>query len=131
MKTSTIRQFLEEKIEELVRTEMMGIRASVAAAVERGLSATSSSRRQPEQRRSRARAQSKRRTDDEVAQLVERLLAAVNANPGQTMATLASETGATPRELRVPVVKLKQAGRLRLVGQRQYTTYFPGIAPSA
>ncbi len=122
---------MEEKIEELIRTEMMGIRASVAAAVERGLSATSSARRQPEQYRARARARSKRRTDDEVTQLGERLFAAVNASPGQTMATLASETGATPRELRVPVVKLKQAGRLRLVGQRQYTKYFPGIAASA
>jgi len=131
MNTSTSRQSLEEKIEELIRAEMMGIRASVAAAVERGLSATSSTPRQPERRRARARAQSKRRTDEEVAQLVERFLAAVNASPGQTMSTLASETGATPRELRVAVVKLKQAGRLRLVGQRQYTKYFPGIAPSA
>jgi len=131
MNASTNRQSLEEKIEALIRAEMVGIRASVAVAVERGLSARSGGRRQPERRQVRPQAQIKRRTGDEVAQLERRLLAAVTANPGQTMAMLVSETGATARELRVPVVKLKQAGRLRLVGQRQHTKYFPGTAPSA
>ena len=131
MNTSTSRKSLEEKVEELIRAEMNSIRVSVAAAVERGLSATAGSRRPSPQRRARPKVQNKRRTAEEVAELETRLMEVVTTTPGETMATLVAETGATARELRVPVVRLKKAGRLRLVGQRQYAKYFPGTVVSA
>ncbi len=41
------------------------------------------------------------------------------------MATLAPQVGASPRALQVSVARLKRAGRVRAVGQRQLTHYFP------
>jgi hypothetical protein len=87
--------------------------------------------RAPGRRRARPEAQSKRRNGEEVAALGERLLAAVKATPGETMTTLAPQIGATPRELQLPAARLKRAGRLRSVGQRQYTKYFPATESSA
>jgi hypothetical protein len=135
MKTSTCRQSLEAKIEELVRAEMVGIRASVAAAVDRALATVGGDRPVPTRRRARSQTMSTRRTPEEVAELGERFAAAVAAMPGETMTTIAPQVGATPRELQLPVTGLKRAGRVRSVGKRQYTKYFPAAmsaaAPSA
>lgn len=131
MKTSTCRQSLEEKIEELVRAEMVGIRASVAAAVDRALAAGGSAPPVAARRRARPQTMSKRRTPEEVADLGERFVAAVVATPGETMTTLAPQVGATPRELQLPVTGLKRDGRVRSVGKRQYTKYFPAAMTAA
>ena len=68
---------------------------------------------------------SKRRTPAEVAELGERFYAVLCRQPGATMAVLAPRVGASPRELHRSVALLKRAGRVRSVGQRQWTTYFP------
>ena len=131
MKTTTCRQTLEEQIERLVRAEMAWIRASVSGAVDRALATSGLDSRAPDRGRAAAQTQSKRRTREEVAGLGERLLAAVNATPGQTMTTLAPRIGATPRELSLPAARLKRAGRLRSAGQRHNTKYFPASESSA
>jgi len=41
------------------------------------------------------------------------------------MATLAPRVGASARALHVAVALLKRAGRVRAVGQRRFTRYFP------
>ena len=41
------------------------------------------------------------------------------------MATLAPHVGATARELSRPTKLLKDAGRIRIVGERTATRYFP------
>jgi hypothetical protein len=41
------------------------------------------------------------------------------------MTTLATLVGASPRALQVAVARLKRAGRVRKIGQRQQTRYFP------
>ena len=41
------------------------------------------------------------------------------------MAVIAPAAGATARELNRPATSLRQQGRVRSVGQRQYTRYFP------
>ncbi len=64
---------------------------------------------------------------DEMNALSERLYAAICANPGQNMATLAPVVGVSPRVLQVPRAKLKEAGRIRSVGSKQYTRYFPMV----
>ena len=75
-----------------------------------------------------------RRASAEVAALGERLYEAVCAQPGETMSVLAPELGKTPRELHRPMMVLRRAGRVRSVGQRHQTRYFPAVvrpSPSA
>ena len=59
--------------------------------------------------------------------LSERLYAAICANPGESMSALAPVVGVSPRVLQVPRAKLKEAGRIRSVGNKQYTRYFPMV----
>jgi hypothetical protein len=67
-----------------------------------------------------------------MAELSERLYAAIRANPGALMTVLAAHVGgATPRELNRPALILKRAGRVRSVGQRAHTRYFPMAVKSA
>jgi hypothetical protein len=68
---------------------------------------------------------SPRRTGTEVAALEKKLLDAVWATPGEAMSALAPRIGASPSTLQVPVARLKAAGRLKTVGARQFTRYFP------
>jgi hypothetical protein len=124
MKTLTGIQGLEERIEQLVREHLEASRAAAAAAVARAFTA-------PPGRPSPAAAartatvakrgpMGRRRTPEEVADLAERLCAAVQAAPGAMMATLAAQVGATPRELGVAMARLRRADRVRTVGQRYY-----------
>ena len=41
------------------------------------------------------------------------------------MVVLAAEVGATVRDLERPAKRLKKAGRIRTVGERNMTRYFP------
>ena len=41
------------------------------------------------------------------------------------MNELASRIGAEPSRLRIAAVKLKKNGRIKTVGKRQFTRYFP------
>ena len=49
----------------------------------------------------------------------------IEADPGEVMAVLAPRMGQTPRSMEVPVRHLKRAGRVRSVGNRPHTRYFP------
>jgi hypothetical protein len=57
--------------------------------------------------------------------LEERLYEAIRRHPGETMAVISPAVGATPRALNRPATTLRRTGRVRSVGQRQYTRYFP------
>lgn len=63
--------------------------------------------------------------------LGERFYAILCRNPGETMTTLAPQVGSSPRALQVAVARLKRTGRVRAVGQRQHTRYFPMTATTA
>jgi hypothetical protein len=63
--------------------------------------------------------------------LGERPYEAVRAQPGETMAVLAPELGCSPRELHRPMAALKHVGRVRSVGQRHQTRYYPTVVRSA
>jgi hypothetical protein len=41
------------------------------------------------------------------------------------MAVIAPAVGVTGRELNLPATRLRRKGRVRSVGQRQHTRYFP------
>ena len=128
MRAKTSTENLEERIERLIREHIAAIRARAEAAVARGFAESvvrPSSQAAPRSRMAARRPASPRRTTQQVADLAERLCAAVHAAPGETMLTLAPQVGATPGELSVPVARLRQQGRVRTVGQRQHTRYFP------
>lgn len=128
MRAKTNTEIFEERIEQLVREHIAAVRARAAAAVARGFgeSAEPVSKEVPSQRKPSARRPaSRRRTAQEVADLAERLCAAVHTQPGETMRHLAPRVGATPSELSIAVERLRSQGRVRTVGQRQHTRYFP------
>ena len=127
---------LAEQIERLVRDHIAAIRATAAGAVERAFAATSSAAGGPPQRTRVASASVRakpapRRAVEEVVALGESFYAALRRSPGETMATLAAQVGASPRALQVAVARLKRAGRVRAVGQRQFTRYFPMTTAAA
>ena len=71
-----------------------------------------------------------RRTAADIAALSIRLEKAINDTPGQVMVDLATELESTPRDLQIPAAHLKSANRVKSVGQRGFTRYFPLTAPS-
>lgn len=119
-------QTLSEQIEQLVREHIEASRRVAAEAIERAFSPVSSSSRTTVARAT-TRVVGNRRTSTEVAALGDRLYEAVCAQPGETMSVLGPELGKTPRELHLPMTQLKQAGRVRSVGQRHQTRYFPAV----
>lgn len=124
---------LAEGIERLVREYTSTIRVTAQAAVERAFCAGIGARAATSltQRRSVATLSAgpsrpgKRRAADEIGTLGERLYEALCGAPGETMTVLAPIVGATARELHRPMTMLKRAGRIRSVGTRHATRYFP------
>ena len=124
-KTSSTQE-LGQRIERLVLEHIAASRRTAQEAVERAFAAamvTSGSKRT--RPRSTALAQRKRRAPAEIAALGERLYLAVCDKLGETMVVLASDMGASARDLHRPMSLLKRDGRLRSVGQRHRTRYFP------
>ena len=132
MKATTSHEELAQRIEELVRAHIAESHRVAQEAVERAFKDGRRSTRPKGARASvaKGRAPSNRRDPEEIAALGERLYAAVCAHPGEGMKVLAGEVGATARELHRPMTNLKRTGRVRSVGQRHATRYFP-LATSA
>ena len=78
--------------------------------------------------RKRRAAQQPRRQSEQVAALAEELYAAICRCPGETMATLRGQVSQSAKALALPTAKLLQAGRIKKIGERQFTRYFP-VAP--
>jgi hypothetical protein len=119
---------LAEQIEQLVRNHIAATRTAAAAAVERAFADTSRSGDRPNTSAARPgprRTIAPKRAAEELVALGEQFYAALCRQPGESMMTLASQVGASPRALQVAVARLKRAGRVRSVGQRQHTRYFP------
>jgi hypothetical protein len=70
-------------------------------------------------------APSTRRSGEEIAVLEKRFLDAVWKTPGESMSVLAPRVDTSPSALQVPVARLRAAGRIKTVGARQFTRYFP------
>ena len=118
---------LEQQIETLVRGHLAAYHQAVTTAVERAFTASKSAPPAPREQRAKAarRPPQPRRRPEELAVLGEQLYAAVCATPGETMTVLAATLGTSARRLEVPARWLKRAGRVRSVGRRQHTRYFP------
>ncbi len=132
MTTASIRE-REQEFERVVAEHVAACEQAASAAVQRAFGSARAGRPRPRTRGTskRSRASGRRRTPEEVAELGDRFYAAVCAQPGESMGMLAAEVGAPPRDLRRPVTLLKRAGRVRSVGQRQHTRYFPMAAESS
>jgi len=113
---------LAKQIEDLIRAHVDEVQQAASNAVARSFEPRS--RTKPTKRK-RSRATGHRREPEEVAALADKLLAEITATPGETMAVLAERVGATVRELNRPMNNLRRAGRLRSVGVRNQTRYFP------
>lgn len=117
-------QDLVRQIEDLIADFLAGHRAAASAAVQRAFASAPSVGRPRAQRKTPTEI-APRRSPDEVTALSDRLYAAICTKPGEAMVVLAPVVGATPRALNLPATRLKRAGRIRTVGQRQATRYFP------
>ena len=122
---------LGQRIEQLVVEHIAASRRTAQEALERAFAAavvTSGSKHvRPRPKTSTAR---KRRTPAELGALGDQLYQAVCDKPGETMVVLAAAVGASARELHRPMSLLKQDGRVRSIGQRHRTRYFP-VDPDA
>jgi hypothetical protein len=112
---------LEAKLEQLVRVHLAAQQAAAKAAVERAFSASTPTPRIA----TRRRATFIRRAPSTVAELAEQVFKAVQACPGETMTVIAARVGEKPRALHRPMMHLKDAGRVRSAGERNFTRYFP------
>jgi hypothetical protein len=114
---------LGERIEELVQEHIAGSRKVAQEAVARAFASAARAPIVPAERARRR--EGKKRASADIAVLGERFYRAVCAQPGETMAVLAEAAGASGRELNRPMTLLRRAGRVRAVGSRQLTRYFP------
>jgi hypothetical protein len=131
---TTSSESLERKIESvvarLVREHLSAVETASTAAVREGFRRGTQSRRSRsatgrDGERARGGGASQRRSREVVAKLEEQLYQAICAQPGETMRVFARAVGSTPRALNRPATLLRLSGRVRSVGQRQYTRYFP------
>jgi len=107
-----------------VREHLAACEAAAAVAVRAAFERASRAPSKSPLRRS-SRAPAPRRSPEEMAAIGERLYEAIRLHPGETMAVIAPAVGATPRALNRPATTLRRQGRVRSIGQRQYTRYFP------
>ena len=123
---------LAEGIERLVREYIATIRGAAQGAVERAVSASVGGDAAPSAKKRSSSATSSRpgprRASNEIGALSERFYEALCRSPGETMSVLAPLVGATARALNRPMSVLKRAGRIRSVGTRHATRYFPMAA---
>lgn len=125
--TESLKQKIEITVERLVREHLAALEAAASAAVREGF--RRAARPTSPTRRASARTSqgpsSRRRPREVMVELQERLYRAVCAHPGETMTVLARAIGSTARELNRPATLLRREGRVRSVGQRHATRYFP------
>lgn len=134
MKNPSTPEQLADAIESLVASYMDEMRIAAQRAVERSLS-LGTAVRAPSKRsktpRTTPRSCGKRRTQTELDELCEELCKQVRARPGESMTTLAEEMGMPMSALQRPMAKLRTEGRVRSVGQRHLTRYFPAVLRAA
>jgi len=130
----TMNHDLAKQIEDLVRQHVDTLRAAAAAAVARAFATTllreaerAGAPAKPIRQRANA---APRRAPEELVALGERFYAVLCRQPGETMTTLAPQVGVASKVLHVAVARLRRAGRVRVVGQRQLARYFPMVTAS-
>ena len=72
--------------------------------------------------------QGQRRTPEQLAELADDVATAIAERPGESMAVFAAALGVSVRDLHRPMSMLKRQGRIRSVGERHLTRYFPAAS---
>jgi len=133
MKTPSTTMELAGAIESLIGSYMAGVREAAQQAVERALvcSAAGRSTRGGKRGSTMRPTSENRRTATELAGVCDALCEVVRAHPGASMVMLAEKMGAEARTLRRPMATLRATGRVRSVGQRHLTRYYPAVVRAA
>lgn len=134
MKNPGTPEQLANAIESLVASYMDEVRVAAQRAVERSLTRGAAVRtptKRSDTRRAAPRSGAKRRTQTELDEVCEELCKLVRARPGEAMTTLAEAMGMPMSALQRPMAKLRTEGRVRGVGQRHLTRYFPAVLRAA
>lgn len=71
------------------------------------------------------RKKGQKRSPADIARLTDRLLAAIQAKPGQRMEHLGKQLGASTADLLIPVARLVDGRKIRRTGEKRATQYFP------
>jgi hypothetical protein len=120
---------LGQRIEQMIKEHIAASRDCAQQAIGRAFAnAARASTPTVAPRRVRS-APGKKRPPADIAALGERFYEAVCAKPGETMTILAVDVGVSASELHRSVTLLRRAGRVRAVGSRNHTRYFPMAAP--
>jgi hypothetical protein len=133
MKTPSTTVELAGAIESLIGSYVDGVREAARQAVERALvrSAAGHPTRSGKKAFSGPPTSTSRRTAAELAEVCDVLCEVVRAHAGASMATLAEKIGTEAQTLLRPMATLKSTGRVRSVGQRHLTRYYPAVIRSA
>jgi len=119
-------------IESLIGSYMAGVREAAQQAVDRALVRCAGGLPPRGGRKASSLAPSAgRRTPTELAGVCDALCDVVRAHPGASMVALAEKMGAEARTLQRPMATLRSTGRVRSVGQRHLTRYYPGMVRAA
>lgn len=132
MTTTNSNQDLGQRIEQLIQEHLAASRMSAQQAVARAFASVATAPTGPARRAKVS--QGKKRPSGDIAALGEHFYKALCAKPGETMTVLAADVGVSALELHRSVTLLRRAGRVRAVGSRHLTRYFPmanGAAASA
>ncbi len=90
-----------------------------------GATAAGGAKAAPKRGKRRASQPQARRSPEELSALCERLYQKIDEQPGKGMAVYAEALGTAVRDLGVVMQRLKKAGRVRSLGERDRTRYFP------
>jgi hypothetical protein len=127
---------LEASVEALIQQQLATYEAQLRETLARTLAKGwpgATRRKEPKPTAARVRPASSvpRRTPEELEALAERLFAAVESAPGETMAVLAPSLGVVAKELERPVKRLRKSGRIKTVGERSRMRYYPMAGAAA
>jgi hypothetical protein len=127
MNTPNLDEF-SRRIEQVIQEHIAACRRAAQGAMERAFAASiavpspAGDKGSPTRRE---RKPGRRRNLAELAALGDRLHEAVCSNPGETLAALALRLETPTSELQRPMSNLKRLGKVRHVGARHLTRYFP------
>ena len=121
---------LEASVEALIQQQLAAYEAQLREALARALQAQarpSSPRRKGVKPKVAVAPPAQRRSSEELGALGERFFAAVESAPGETMEVLARTLGMGSKQLERAVMRLKETGRIRTVGERNQMRYYPMV----
>lgn len=129
MKAPTSSEELAQAIEVLVRGYVEEAQRVAAAALEGAFERSRPDQRgrRPRRRPASAPRERRRRTQVELESLTEQLYDAVRELAGESMARFSEHLDVPAEQLQRPMARLREAGRVRRVGERHLTRYFPAV----